>query len=431
MSLNQEYLSGNAGIAYPFADDAPGLDRGLGGLPLGLVVDALFTVPEAGVPLYMLRCYVSDGRFHMVLGDVNVNDITTVAVAVPDSGCWAAADVTTTSVHTGTRYTAALVLDAEILRRYVASIGSEVQRFQASLPFAAGTQCLDAPSLVDITLCNAGPESAGAVVDGAVLLGSGHNIAVEDYGPDPDTGHARVSISAAAGQGLGQAPCPAAAAGIGMLAGLGVKSGELTIEGDDCYAVVTQPATGIIQIQARCKPCCACDDYLLVAKEENRLAQILRSVKDSLDASLGTYEAGVAEFNNVIVPGRGKVVGDVSAMRGVETKSPNRCRLVFTLKNLRTQAVDLVSWALSMNEGAIVDDVTFEYGGASAKSQIGGVPDGFASIAPGRTVSITVLMHIPMTAWTEGMVWEGQASAHTLEPTLSKADHVVTAWRAA
>ena len=430
MSLNQEYLSGNAGIAYPFADDAPGLDRGLGGLPLGLIVDALFTLPETGSPLHLLRCYTTGSRFSMILGDVNVNDIITVAVTVPDSGFWVEATATSTSA-TGARYTAALVLDAEVLRKYVLVIGAEVQQFQASLPFAAGTQCLDTPALLDITLCNAGPESGAEVVDGAVLLGSGYNIAVEDYDADPDTGIAQISIGAAAGQGLGQAPCPAAAMGIGMLAGLGAKSGELTIEGDDCYAVVTNPSLGIIQIQARCKPCCACDDYLLVAKEENRVAQILRSVRDTLDASLGAYEAGVAKFNNVIVPGRGKVIGDVSAMRGVETKSPNRCRLVFTLKNLRTQAVNLVSWALSMNEGAIVDDVTFEYGGTSVKSQIGGIPAGFTSIAAGRTVSITVLMHIPMTTWTEGMVWEGQASAHTLEPILSKADHVVADWRAA
>lgn len=429
MSLNQEYLSGNAGIAYPFADDAPGLDRGYGGFPLGLIVDALFTLPETGSPLHLLRCYVTGGRFRLVLGDVNVNDIITVTTAVPDSGSWV--EATATSEAAGVRYTAALVLDAAALRKYVADIGDEIQQFQASLPFAAGTQCLDTPSLLDITLCNAGPDSGAEVITGAVLLGSGHNIAVEDYDTDPDTGIAQISIGAAAGQGLGQTPCAAAIQGAGMLAGLGVKSGELTIEGDDCYAVVTKPSLGIIQIQARCKPCCACDDYLLVAKEENRVAQVLRSVRDMLDVSLTTYEAGVAKFNNVIVPGRGKVVGDVSAMRGVETKSPNRCRLVFTIKNLRTQAVNLTSWALSMNEGAIVDDVTFEYGGTSVKSQIGGVPAGFGSIAAGRTVSITVLMHIPMPAWTEGTVWAGQASANTLEPILSKADHVIVDWRAA
>jgi len=111
-----------------------------------------------------------------------------------------------------------------------------------------------------------------------------------------ESGMVGLAISAYPGLGSGVAPCQKKKP-CGDKTGNLPKpiNGNITIEGDDCYAVVAE--AGKLMIYGRCTPCCQCKDF---EETGNRLAEQSRETKNAYDTLIKTaedYNKAAGTFN--------------------------------------------------------------------------------------------------------------------------------------
>lgn len=424
MSLHQEYLTSNSAVAHPFVEDARGLDRGSGGFPLDVVVDALFSVPAAfaglGRHLHLigytvdaearvLTFYVGDGTGDLLAFAVDLNQA---------SGAWTVASADhqfPTYYMSGT-----LVFDNAALTRLLDAAvagGYSEQEYGTLLPFETSTQITDSPGVKSLDIYNSGPYGSGESVDGAVQLCSGYNINITHQGFD--NGVALVRIDAGPGLGRGRLPCDEETFDVSDgPPGLVPLHGDITIEGDRCYNIVPARITGdqwLLQIQGRCQSCCTCDDYKDAAVWQKELSQRLNAVKQLLDDSRGLYEDGITEFNTDIVPSLGAVEVTAAGIRGMANVvdnhrgSPNWVRVQLTIKNGRRNAIVFNSWSLAFTRpaGATITFKDYVCASTTLSQRVPYATPVAVSVPAGTTLVMTILATCPAAKWVLDPVWEG------------------------
>ena len=407
--MGGEYLTSNAAIAYPFADDAQALAQDL--FPIDAFVDALVMAQYgiAGQRLY-LRGYgkTPAGNLYFIVGSPDDVFVTVTATLDPALQ-WDVYTATDDSYG----ITGSFVGNVPALTELAQGMGVEEIDLGLTLPLAMGVCAPDTKSVIALQLFNNGPDGESITVAGDIEFRGGHNIDITVDGTDG------IRIAAAAGAGLGRLPCddtyddkPAVPLGI-----VPVK-GNIQLVGDDCYEIVPLPSAGMFMIQSRCQACCTCDDYVGMHDVLAELAHRLNDAKATLDQGRSDYETGVARYHNVIIPGIERVELRANAMRGPDWDdnrgAPNWIRIVIVVSNLRRTAVTLQSgWTvnfLTPSASANVSDVTWEYDGHGGKLGIG---QQFGPIASGKSLSITVVASIPLDDWVAGQVWHVSVDAET------------------
>lgn len=423
--MSTEYRNSNTLIAYPFRDDAAGLQRSAGvatAMPLGVFVDAAFEVPYslAASRLYLMACYYVDADTLRVA----IGDGTTTLVDVT----LAAAGTYTLGTATGSGITARLVAESSYLRQYLAAIGGDVV-YGMDLPFEVSTQEIVNPQVLSFTLYNNGPDAAPdqTGIAGDVVFLGGYNVDITQDVPEGDL--TTIELAAVPGAGIGQRPCEQPAAVVSNVPpGMTPNKGNLEVAGDACYAVVPHPGTGLIQIQGLCDACCTCDDYTDMLDQLRVLAARVAEVQADLDAGHAAYESGVTDFNGIIAPGYTRVTMTVNGMRGSDWAggvpdrgSPNWMRMVITFTNRRANPVSIQWNATFMHPttAVTIEDVCWEYKGNSGKGFIGSA---LPAIARDSQLSVTVLCRVELTAWATQPEWRVQVKATAREYATNATD---------
>lgn len=446
MTRNDEYLSERRLIAFPFTDDAPGIDRGTGqGLPSNLVVDALFTLPSsfASKTLYLKRISATSSSMLFTFWD-GTDDVITVVVAVSLSPgyppYWLYGDTLLTP-YGSDAISGQLVCDAVVARSLLLEYLATPVEFGTTLPLVESAVAIDNQSLKSITLYNmvGGTWVASAAHRGHIRIGSGHNIDMAYLG-DTDT-TSNVIITAGADLGLGRWPCTDLVISK-PFKGVTPASGDVLIETDDCYELVPLPppyANGTYQLQGRCQACCTCQDYADVSAVLADMADRLRLAKAELDSARTTYEDGVTKFNDELIPSYGTMLLSVTAAtKGKYSKTGSgggtrlQARLVIQISNKTEFALTFQTWGTTV-PACTVDDVMIKYmSGATHLTKhvasIGIIPAEFTTIASGGTLSITVDMH--MTEAQAAAAWAGTATTTAQEQTPGTRSYSLSApWR--
>lgn len=423
MRTNSEYLTSNTAIAFPFEEDAAGFASGF---PKNLIADALFSVPPAfaaaGGRLYLMRHTLAAEVLTLYIGDGD-QELFDIAVPTAGPGTW-----TVRTGHTAydpaSYFIGTLVLSNDGMAAFAVAAAAH----GTSLPFTASALSVHNPSLLSLGAYNLGPAGGGTTVTGAATLNSGHNIAITHVRTEDD-GVEVVSIDAGPGLGLGRWECDNDEEHRDGPPGLAPDHGDIAIEGDRCYSIV--PHGSVFQIQGRCQACCTCDDYAEMADVLKGISAQLNAVKEGLDQGRDRYEAGVKQYNEVIVPGLVNTSMTVTAMRGPEWATgkpqrgaPNWIRIVITIMNNRRNPVNVLTWGITYTSpaGTLHEDVTWEHKGRSGKANVGGT---LPELAPGEGVAITILASTTIALWNaSGRTWQGTATATVVEQTTGVTDNL-------
>lgn len=143
------------------------------------------------------------------------------------------------------------------------------------------------------------------IVSGDVSLREGNNISLSSGSPVDMlagvTGINGITVNAIPGAGAGRLPCECSDATEFKTPGLLSPDGHSRLFNDTCYDLVPMlytPKTAYLRMHAKCKACCTCEMYAAIVND--RLVPLKDDVlesKKSLDSTLGTYETNVAKWN--------------------------------------------------------------------------------------------------------------------------------------
>jgi hypothetical protein len=307
MQIGAEYLTSNTRIAYPFKDNATGLDyEGAGAytpvprIPVAAFVDAIFTSPSSPT-LYLRSIYRVDSiSYELVFRDGNGVDETASFILSPGGTGFVQYLLTPavapeTDIRTVRVYGKMLVSAAEFEAYMLGlSIGQTIS-FGDTLPLAQRAVVVRPQRLLSLigydrheTVPSDDARDTGAL-DGHVKLLAGYNIQLEATEVDDASDTVGLTITANAGLGLGRVPCgdgsgsEAAAPQVGQQLHPDAL-GNVRITGDQCYAVVPHPTTGEIEIQGNCVACCDCDDFVTIGEELRELLARTKELYDNLTA---------------------------------------------------------------------------------------------------------------------------------------------------
>lgn len=423
--MNDEYLTSNTAIAYPFKEDAVGLYREsapeLPGLPQDVFIDASFEVPATLSQLYLRRCTRnSPTNAFFVIGTVTGESVT---VDVTIEGTYTVGYVSDDGI------TAWIVMDSEALRRYLTTF-SGIREYALNLPFEPGTTAIADLKVQSISLYNHGPDELpdGDPVIGDVSLLSGHNVAI-DIDSLPENDISPIEIVAMPGAGLGQLPCDTFTAGYtNVPRGMTPNKGNIQIDGDPCYAIVPHPGTGVFQIQGHCQACCTCEDYTDMLTVITDLCTRAMAIKADLDRGREQYELGVTEFNQFIAPTYTRTYMKAHGMRGSDWEignprrgSPNWSRVVIVFGNQRSNPVT-VKWSafyIHPISTVTIEDVSWEYDGTGGKTTLGGP---LPTIAKNMTLSVTILASVTRDEWEANPEWRVSLQATMVDAIAAETD---------
>ena len=419
MAINVDYLNSNVLRAYPFTDAASGLDHNGTGLALGLIVDAVFVVDQDfDDALYLYSVENVDSELRLIITDSSDTPIFTVYMSTM-TGDWAYA-------YAVSAYGYCEILCTSTGLDQALTDYTSVTTFLQTLAFLHSTQTKTAKNVVTLSPYNySGAWATPGPLNTDVMLKGGYNTTLTDNGTVDS--FREIRLSALAGAGLGQVPCAGAPSLAGTIKGLSPRKGAIKIEGDDCYHMSVNPQTGTITMNGLCQACCTCADYAVIVNKIAALADDIRTVKANLDLAHTSYQEGVAEFNDNIIPGISEGVSiSVYSMRG-STASVTRLRLVIQVSNARVQDIDFDSWTLSFNDFTpIIDNVTIEDGPVSHTTSLNTVPAAHNEIDSGQSISITVAAHCTPAQAITG--WSGSVRVVTTGQDTAVEDDTTVDW---
>lgn len=272
-----DYLSSNQDVAFPFADDAPGLARATAAsvsparLPRAFLLDLVAVLPAQSLvgDLYLLRIEVDSATaFELVFGD-GYGDVAAVPVDLDESPVYG-----TVLQFVSSTVTLRLVA-GDAFPTYLATVAAALSN-SGTLNFA-----------LTLPLVPAAVEFRGARVDslkvgettislGDVGLVAGYNMAITREGQ-------RITIAAGVGAGLGrrpgdceddeEEPLPAILNRLGQAAP--DEHGNVELIGGNCWRIVPDPANNRLLFYNDCEPCCTCEDY---ARASNGVTKRLKRI---------------------------------------------------------------------------------------------------------------------------------------------------------
>lgn len=281
MAAYLEYLTSNSDIAFPFSDDAPGLDSGV--FPRDAVIDASMTMSGGARKLYLLGSGAAPG------------DSSTWCFRVGDAeGVLAHAELPAGEL--GDRRVVRFEnLDAGIVLRGALVLGPGASsaalsgEYGLTLPFTASVTEFRAPRVERI---NFKDSSSGGdmLLSGPVRLLAGTNmrVAVEKDYIDNDC----LALSALAGAGAGaHDPCTDSSADyIATINKVGPgHNGLFRLDGGVCHTVAADFAGHALALFNECDPCCQCSDYVDMADELSRRSAVMRDVEARFQAAVEYY----------------------------------------------------------------------------------------------------------------------------------------------
>jgi hypothetical protein len=306
MQLGSEYLTSNTHIAYPFADNATGLDyEGAGSytapprLPVAVVVDAMITVPsDHTLYLYSIRRAATDD-YVLTFRDSDGNSIPVDLLLVPSTG-FVIYDLATTigaepDLNLVPLYGKLLVSSAEFEAYMLGIAIGQTLVFGATLPLAQRAIAVRPARMLTLKSYDRGEDvptdgyrDLGAL-EGHVRLIAGYNIQLEETTLDDVLDTSGLEIAAIPGAGAGRVPCEEGSGSGAQSAQVGQQLhpdelGNVRITGDQCYAVIPHMTTGEIEIQGNCVACCDCDDFVAVGEELRELLGRTKQLYEDLTA---------------------------------------------------------------------------------------------------------------------------------------------------
>lgn len=403
MPSGTEYLTSHLYVAYPFREDATGLDRSNVGthgsaaiLPMAAIADAAAFVPASTTALYLksitdlgssvYRCVVTNQ-----LGQTIITlDINALALD-PDV---AYSVVSSTSVEPYIK----LVVHTTTLLAYLA--GCTADTFGTGLPFEYRTLSPKRPRLESIAVSNS-LATPGTPITGDIMFVPGYNSAytVEDAQNDAT----EITLDLAAGGGEGLYPCTSSTSTVNKRC-MGLvpdDSGNINIVGGDenCYSIIPGALT---QIHGACVACCSCEDYANVAKALKNLLNKADLTLKRLNEGRDTYESGVTDFNDPIA---GRFIGPKlfasgyggnmlfhtlpvpvipDDRHGARSSSIGWATISVELQNNSGHDIEVRTTGLSLTPTFIEKGVNWTYNGA------GGQSDTFAGLAAALGTSLRI-----------------------------------------
>ena len=390
MFAGTEYLTSNAQIAYPFAEDASGLARtniGTHGtsatLPISVIVDAVAFVPDVTVTLY-LRSIIHVGgsvfQFTFVGGvspivanfDISTLDVSkTYNVVLLSDGI--------------NPYQVKLVVRTADFTAFLA--GCTADDFGTTLPFETRTLNRMRPRLESLQLYEGdGTTPISSLITGRVMFVDGYNSEYAQQVVNDDT--TEITLDLSPGGGLGVYPCTP---GPGMVNNrfMGLvpdSAGNIIIAGgeENCYSII--PGT-TIQIHGSCVACCSCEDYVNVTKALRNLLNHSQLALIKLNEGHDTYQAGVETFNTEISIryigpklsaygyGGSHVVMPVDPKHGIPSGSTLWCTVIMELQNNTSLDIKINSVSMVLTPVNNIKTISWVYGDS------GGQVDDIASLA--------------------------------------------------
>ena len=328
MRLGSAYLTSNRHIAYPFQEDAVGLDHvGSGSviapvtLPTGAFVDASLIVWDDVTAVYLAsitkvsstsytlafadQAAVSLGSFAVTITPVSIDTYRIVALQPPGP----VTDITTVRLH-------GRLLISKDFTDYLAGLPVGLLTLGTRLPFAGAVIDVRPARLLSVGIDNEVDQYVGHV-----KLIAGYNMEISSE-PVDVTDTVGLTLEARAGSGLGVVPCEEVAVPPKVPQQLHPDhTGGIRITGDACYNVIPDLESGTVLLQGACYACCDCDDFVRVGNELRDMLARAKALYDDLTAihvgpltgspnSWG-YEDAVTYWNSWIsgvVPGTAQVV---------------------------------------------------------------------------------------------------------------------------
>ena len=433
MATDQEYLTGNRKIRYPFAEDtvlSTEADKSL--VVFGCFIDA-FIQPKslaADTDPYVSGISMDGGMLSFVLhGTVGSEDVSlpltctqsrTVRFPVirgQTDWCW---------------YT--FVMSSDGIREYseaqlsgdpVDDVSGDIVRFSK--------RCLGYYSSMEVTSLKiyggkgwntaAGRRytrleamelAPDATVTGDIVLQTGHNMSfVPGFADIPllDNEAGRITLNAVPGAGLGVLPCGCVETEGYKTPGLLSVDGHSRLFNDTCYDLVPRVFSGEyaeLVMHAKCKACCTCEMYGDIVN--NRLVPLKDSIlasKGVLDDATKTYVENVDKWNKRLKTATpDDIVISVSAVpldaaatdlrktRGVSGLM-NRCGFSATVRNDSFVTVDVKFDGVFAANGDIFE-CQVSYMDSDKNPVVLSAPDGYVKVAlpAGRSVALTCFVRL-------------------------------------
>lgn len=443
--MSEEYLTANAGVAYPFIEGADGLEyvdppaHGVAAtLPPGIFADALVSLPRGITGVFLSDISDTGGQYQITLkdsdGNVVIQDILDISVF--------GADYYTRFVleASGSSAAAVCVVVTEAFTGYLAATTAD--SFQERLAFetrainhlATGIQSLD---LYEELPDPPQPDTPGPITDDVILFG-GYNVTVPAEATGSDI--TELDLSAVPGTGAGLVPCDEAAGSEFVRRPMHLVPDEngniqLTAGAEECYGIAPLPSIDSFQVQGNCVACCSCEDYTNTATSLRSLLTHSETILNTLNDARNThYEPGVTHFNQSIAPNYIGVKLQVNGVGGaalggdpdIASGASNWATITAIVKNkgdytisARNAVVTMTTpvvfairqaaWEYDSSGGQIAeDDITGS--GVAQTLDLSGVPD----ILRGKQFSLYLNVYVPGGFHTDPD-WAGQVIFRFIE----------------
>lgn len=324
MALDQEYLTSNRGIRYPFADDTVlPVEDSKSIVVFGCFIDAVVQLKSSYLDITpeITGISTNGNSLEFVLADRDaVHESKSIVctksrlrfpiVKGETSWCW---------------YT--FILSADGIKEYVEVNASDDPVGDISgCKLYLSNRCLgnEAHEVTSIQVYGGKGwnRAAGrrytrkeamalppdAVVTGDVKVQTGYNVA---FGSTTNyvslaaiDSSNDIIINAIPGAGMGALPCDCEEGVVFKTPGLLSPDGHVRLFNDTCYDLMPTKESDLyseLKMHAKCKACCTCQMYVSIVND--RLVPLKDEIladKNSLDSTFNTYETNVAKWNERI-----------------------------------------------------------------------------------------------------------------------------------
>lgn len=311
--INEEYLTGNGLIAYPFKETSIGLTAdekasadswAAGEVPKDAIVD--FFMYLNSDPETLSLTYIERAGTTMTLR-FTAADSTDILESSFDFSALEA-------------YQPLILLqdlvDPEVINLTGAlTVGPGLLTFPdlTSITFDVGKVIL-LESTVPIRTLALEQVNVDAIIDveddGVVILKEGYNTQLDQVAVGEDT----TEITITAGPGLGEGKVPPGAqvsptylASLNEVVKANADGGVNLGQADDCHRVVAIPSTNTLALYNDCDPCCDCEDYAGPVITMESQWQELELVRAQLYSTIDLYNTHVLIWNDEKLPSIRKV----------------------------------------------------------------------------------------------------------------------------
>jgi hypothetical protein len=311
--INEEYLTGNGLIAYPFKETSIGLTADekasadswtAGEVPRDAILDFFMYINDD--PGYLSLTYIERAGTTMTIR-FTASDSTDILEASFDFSSLEA-------------YQPLILLqdlvDPEVINITGAlTVGPGLLTFPdlTSITFDVGKVTL-LESTTPIRTLSLEQVNVDAILDvqddGVVILKEGYNVQIDQTAIGEDT--TEVTITAGPGLGEGKVPpgaqvSPTYLTSLNDVVKANADGGVNVGQADDCHRVVASPNTNTLALYNDCDPCCDCEDYAGPVITMDSQWQELEALRIQLFATIDLYNTHVLLWNDEKLPDIRKV----------------------------------------------------------------------------------------------------------------------------